>query len=60
MIEKQYLNLKEVAQLLGVHTQTAKKIINNDGISYTRLGRQILVNKQKLIEFMDNTKNIRY
>ena len=60
MIEKQYINLKETAELLGVHTQTAKKILNNDGISYTRLGRKILLNKEKLMEFINKTKNIRY
>ena len=61
MIETEFINLKEVATTLGVCSKTAKKILlNAKGLNYTRAGRQILVNKQHLLEYMNNTNTIMY
>ena len=58
--EKQFLCLKEVAQILGLNVKTEKKIIENaEGLAYTRLGRKILVNKDTLLKYMNEHSIIR-
>lgn len=58
--EKQFICLKEAAELLGISVGTMKKIIENaEGLAYTRLGRKILVNKDTLLKYMNEHSIIR-
>ena len=57
---KEFVNMKEAAEILGVNSQTMSKIIHAEGFEYTRLGRKILINKDKMLKYMENHKNIRY
>lgn len=60
MDKKEFVNMKEAAEILGVNPQTMNKIIHAEGFKYTRLGRKILINKSKMLEYMENHKIIRY
>lgn len=60
MNKKEFVNKKEAAEMLGVDPRTMDKIIHAEGFKYTRLGRKILINKSKLLEYMDTHKIIRY
>lgn len=58
---KQFICLKEAAELLGINVQTMKKIVENaEGLAYTRLGRKILINKDALLKYMNEHTIIRY
>ena len=58
---KQFICLKEAAELLGISAGTMKKIIENaEGLAYTRLGRKILINKDNLLKYMNEHSIIRY
>ena len=46
MVEKEFLCMKEAAQMLGVNERTMKKIIINNGIHATKLNGNILINKK--------------
>lgn len=59
-MEKEYINLKEAAELLGVDIRTAKKIIQSNNFHYTRLKRRFLINKDELYDFIKKNQNIRY
>ena len=41
MDKKEFVNMKEAAEILGVNPQTMNKIIHAEGFKYTRLGRKI-------------------
>ncbi len=60
MAKKEFITLKEMAEILGVCYRTAKKIIQNNDIHYTRTRRKILVNKECLINYINSTNVIRY
>ena len=46
MIEKQFVCMKEAAQILGVDSRTMKKILENAvDLNWTRVGGKILINK---------------
>ena len=57
---KQFVSMKEAAEILGVNPRTMSKIIHSEGFEYTRLGRKIIINKEKMLEYMMNHKIIRY
>ena len=61
MVEKKFVCMKEAAEILGVDSRTMKKILENaEGLPATRTGRKILINKDKLLQYMDKTTIIRY
>ena len=56
-----FICMKEAAEILGVDARTAKKILEAaEGFSFTRTSGKILINKNKLIEYINNTRIIRY
>lgn len=58
MENKQFLCMKEAAELLSVNVQTMRKILNNaDEQLFTRLGRKLIINKDRLINYM-NTHSV--
>lgn len=57
---KKFLNNKEAAKELGVSPQTMRKIRNSRGFQYTRLGRKILIDRDFLLEYINNHKKINY
>lgn len=59
-MEKEYINLKEAAELLGVDIRIAKKIIQSNNFHYTRLKRRFLIKKDELYDFIKKNQNIRY
>lgn len=59
--EQEFLCIKEVAEVLGLDQRTAKKMIENaEGLNYTRVGGKVLINKNKLLQYMDEHNIIRY
>lgn len=60
MQEKDYYTNKEAAKVLGVCETTMKRIRNSEGFEFTRLGREIKINKNFLNEFMKTHRKIRY
>ena len=53
MVEKEFLCMKEAAQMLGVNERTMKNIIMNNNIHSTKLNGKILINKNLLLEFLN-------
>ena len=58
MIEKEFLCMKEAAQMLGINERTMKNIILSNDIHTTKLSGKILINKTKLLEFLDSNSKI--
>jgi len=58
MIEKEFLCLKEAAQMLGVNEKTMKKILDKNEIHSTKLSGKILINKYNLIKFLNSNSRI--
>ena len=60
MIEKEFMCMKEAAQMLGINERTMKKIlINNDNeLSPTKIGAKILISKRKLLQYIENSRII--
>ena len=58
MVEKEFLCMKEAAQMLGVNERTMKNIIVNNDIHTTKLHGKILINKNRLLDFLDNNSKI--
>lgn len=59
MIEKEFLCMKEAAQMLGVNERTMKNIIRNNGLHSTKLNGKILINKNLLLEFLKTNTRIK-
>ena len=59
MIEKEFLCMKEAAQMLGVNERTMKNIIDNNDIHTTKLSGKILINKSLLLEFLGSNSKIK-
>ena len=57
---KAFVNKKEASEILGVCTQTMKKILTSKGFISTRLGREILIEKEFLFKYMREHPYIRY
>lgn len=55
-MEREFICLKEASQLLGVNEKTMKKVLlnNSDKISFSKVGNKILINKQKLLDVINN------
>ena len=58
MVEKEFLCMKEASQMLGVNERTMKNIIVNNDIHTTKLNGKILINKNRLLDFLDNNSKI--
>ena len=59
MVEKEFLCMKEAAQMLGVNERTMKNIIMNNNIHSTKLNGKILINKNLLLEFLNANSRIK-
>ena len=59
MVEKEFLCMKEAAQMLGVNERTMKNIIKNNNIHSTKLNGKILINKNLLLEFLSSNSRIK-
>ena len=59
MVEKEFLCLKEAAQMLGVTERTMKNIISNNNIHSTKLAGKILINKNLLLKFFITNSKIK-
>lgn len=59
MVEKEFLCMKEAAQMLGVNERTMKNIIENNNIHATKLNGKILINKNLLLEFLSSNRRIK-
>lgn len=61
MIEKQFVCMKEAAQILGVDSRTMKKILENAvDLNWTRVGGKILINKNNLVKYFEEHRTIRF
>ena len=50
------LNVSEVAEILGVTTNTVRKLIKNDNLHAVKVGKRFKVTKNKLFEYLgENT-----
>lgn len=58
--EKKFLNLSEAGELLGVSRQMVSKLCYSKGFPCTRLKRRILINKEKLIKWVEDNEVIKY
>lgn len=59
MVEKEFLCMKEAAQMLGINERTMKNIIDNNDIHTTKLSGKILINKRLLLEFLGSNSKIK-
>lgn len=59
MVEKEFLCMKEAAQMLGINERTMKSIIDNNDIHTTKLSGKILINKSLLLEFLGSNSKIK-
>lgn len=60
MKEKKYINLNEAADILGVSRQTMSRITYAKDFPCTRLSRRVLINKEKMLEWLEKNKKINY
>lgn len=60
MEEKKYINLNEAADILGVSRQTMSRITYAKDFPCTRLSRRVLINKEKMLEWLEKNKKINY
>ncbi len=60
MLEKEFVCMKEASQILGINPRTMKKILvnNNDKIHSTKVGGKILINKKKLLQYINESNTI--
>lgn len=58
--KKEFLSLNETAQLLGISKQTASRLLRVNGFPYTKLQRRILINRNKLFQWLEENRNIAY
>ncbi len=60
-MEKEYICLKEMAEILGISRQTAKKILlkAQKEISFCRMGNKMLIMKKDVIAYVSKYRNIR-
>ena len=51
------MTTQEAADYLKVHITTIRKLIQENSIDYTRVGRVIRIQKKDLIKYLDDNKN---
>ena len=61
MAEKEFLCMKEASQMLGINERTMKKILttNDNALHSTKVGGKILINKKRLLQYIDESRIIR-
>lgn len=52
--EKYYLTVLEMAEFLNVGRNTAYNLIHMEGFPINRIGRKVMIPRDKLIEWIDN------
>lgn len=60
IFEKEFLNLEETGELLGLTKQTVSKLTHVKDFPCTRLSRRILINRKKLLQWLEENKSIVY
>lgn len=61
MVEKQFVCMKEAAEILGIDSRTMKKILENAvDLKWTRVGGKILINKDNLVKYFDEHRIVRF
>lgn len=58
--EKEFLNLKEAGELLGLSRQTISGFTKLKDFPSTKLKRRILINKNRLLDWIKTRKNVEY
>ncbi len=61
MVEKEFICMKEASQMLGINERTMKKILitNDSELHSTKVGGKILINKKRLLQYIDESSIIR-
>lgn len=61
MVEKEFLCMKEASQMLGINERTMKKILttNDNELHSTKVGGKILINKKRLLQYIDESRIIK-
>lgn len=55
-MEKQFVCVAEASRILGIDARTLKKVLQgNRQITYKRVGHKLLINKQKLMDYLNNS-----
>lgn len=58
--EKEFLNLKEAGDLLGLSKQTISEFTKLKDFPSTKLKRRILINRKGLLNWVESQKNVEY
>jgi len=58
--EKEFLNLKEAGDLLGLSKQTISEFTKLNDFPSTKLKRRILINRKGLLNWVESQKNVEY
>ena len=58
-MDKEFLNIKEVSQYLGIKTSTLYFYVENGDIPHYRIGRLIRFKKQEVDQWMEGNKKER-
>lgn len=58
--EKEFLNIKEAGELLGVSKDTVSDLIKLKDFPSTKLKRRVLISKKGLLDWMRERKNVEY
>ena len=57
MVEKEFMTVNEIADVLGLNKQTVYRMLGTVGPKYAKLGRAVLVRKTDFEEWIEkNTK----
>ena len=57
MVEKEFMTVNEIADVLGLNKQTVYRMLGTVGPKYAKLGRVVLVRKTDFEEWIEkNTK----
>jgi len=54
-MERKARNLRETADIIGVHPQTVRRLIADGRIDVVRIGRRVLVPVAEIERFLDRT-----
>ena len=58
--EKEFLNLQEAGELVGLSRQTIRKLTHIKDFPCTKMQRRILINKDKLLKWFEENKYLNY
>lgn len=58
--QQQYINLKQASEMFGIDSRVMKRIwLGTEQLHFTRVGRQLIMNKAELIEYFAKKDNIK-